>query len=188
MTKTADSAEGVLAWEVLRRLPEYREAWERAAAGRAPALEPGPFRIRVQAEADLGAARFEMLAWEDPSGADGDSLPFWRQQRMIEGRPDPSAPPLAGMAAEGASVDGLRLRSGGLVVRVRAGGAAVQVLVADPGPFPDGAGIAVTLPFGLGMPYRAQRLVDFWTASGRAAPRTGRGRRDWRTGRSGFWR
>ncbi len=175
---------GVLAWEVLRRLPEYREAWEREAE-RAPVPEPGPFPVRVQAEADLAAAGFELLAWEDPFVADGATLPFWRQQRMLEGAADPCAPPLAAMAAEGATIDGLRLRSGGLVVRIRCGGAAVRVLVVGAGPFPDGAGIAVSLPFGLRMPHRAQRLLDFWGAAGRTAPRTGRGRRDWGTGRSG---
>lgn len=82
------AGDGVLAWRVLRHVGDYGDAWRRhGAAGPARALEPGPFRIHVQAEADLEAARFEMLAWEDPFAADGPASPFWRQDGMIEGFP-----------------------------------------------------------------------------------------------------
>ncbi|MYA88236.1 MAG: hypothetical protein F4X97_07260 [Boseongicola sp. SB0662_bin_57] len=74
MTGTGD---GVLAWKVLRRVPECREAW--SVHGTAHGLEPGPFRIRVQAEADLEAARFGLLAWKDPWAEDGPASPFWWQ-------------------------------------------------------------------------------------------------------------
>ena len=70
MTETGDRA---LAWMVLRQIGGYREAWDRhaAAAGLSGALKPGPFRIRLQTEADLQAERFGMLAWADPEKADG---------------------------------------------------------------------------------------------------------------------
>ena len=173
-----EDRDGALAWAVLRRVAEYRDAWagHAAASGASAPPEPGPFPIRVQAEADLEAAGFEMLAWEDPFTAEGPLTPFWRQRRMPEAVPDLSAPPLAALAAEGGSVEGLRLLDGGLVLKVEHGGAAVQVCFREPGPLPDGAGVSVLLPFGLGMPHAMRRMLDFWSVSGRTAPRNGNGR------------
>ena len=172
-----ETGDGALAWAVLRRTADYREAWATHAAGSgaSAAPEPGPFPIRVQAEADLGAARFEMLAWEDPFAADGPLTPFWCQSGMPEAVPDLSAPPLAELAAEGGSVEGLRLLGGGLVLKVERAGAAVQVRLPDAGRFPDGAGLSVMHRFGLRMPHSMRRMLDFWNVSGRAAPGKGRG-------------
>ena len=182
---TGRAGDGVLAWKVLRRVGEYREAWDRHAAGHACAPdEPGPFRIRVQSEIDRAAARFGLLAWEDPRREWGPSSPFWLEDGMPEGVIYPGAEPLAAMA-DGGFVEGLRLHSGGLVVKVECRGAAVQVLVRGGGPFPDGAGLSVMHGFGLRMPHSIGRLVEFWSVAGRAAPREGRGRGDGRSGRSG---
>ena len=186
--RTGDG-DAVLAWRVLRRVGGYVEAWElHGAAGAARALEPGPFPIRVQAEADMEAARFELLAWEDPHDADGPASPFWRQDGMPEGVLDPEAPPLAAIAGEGASVEGLRLLCGDLVVRIEWRGAALQVRLRDAARFPDDGGICIGHAFGLRMPHAMRRMVDFWNAAGRQGPRTGRARRDGRTGSSGCWR
>ena len=63
----AEAGDGAFAWAVLGRTAECRAAWARlGAAGPAREHEPGPFPIRVQAVADIDAARFELLAWEDP--------------------------------------------------------------------------------------------------------------------------
>ena len=174
----AEDGDGALAWAVLRRTGEYRDAWARHAAdaGASVPPEPGPFPIRLQTEADLEAARFEMLAWEDPFAAEGPLTPFWRQRRMPEAVPDPSAPPLAGLAEEGGSVEGLRVLDGGLVLKAEHGAAAVQVRLRDVGRLPDGAGISVLLPFGLRMPHAMRRMLDFWSIAGRTAPRNGIGR------------
>ena len=170
-----ESGDGVLAWMVLRRVGEYGEVWRRHAAG-AGAPEPGPFRIRVQMEADLEADRFEMLAWEDPWKADGPVSPFWRQDGMPEGLLEPGAPPLAALVGDGGSVEGLRLLGGGLVLKIEYGGAAVQILLSGVGRFPEDGGILIKHPFGLHMPQSVRRLLDFWRVAGRPAPRNGRGR------------
>ena len=180
-----ETGDGLLAWRMLRLVGEYREAWARHSAGPPPALEPGPFRIRVQAEADLEAARFELLAWEDPHDADGRTAPFWDLDGMPEGFLDPKAEPPAEMVAEGASVEGLRLICGDLVVRIEWRGAAVQIRVRDAARFPDDCGIAVLHGFGLRMPHPVRRMVDFWNATGRPGPRKGRDRRAGTSGRSG---
>ena len=82
-----ETGDGVLAWEALRRIEEYEEAWERyGAGGPAHLLEPGPFRIRIQTDADLEAGRFELLAWENPRKPDRPASGFWREdERRIPG-------------------------------------------------------------------------------------------------------
>lgn len=173
-----ETGDGALAWMVLRQVGDYREAWRRhaAAAGASAAPEPGPFPIRIQTAADLEAERFEMLAWEDPLRADGPVSAFWRQDGMPEGVLAPDARPLVELAGDGGSVEGLRLLGGDLVLKIEYGGAAVQIRLAKVGRFPGDGGIAVRHPFGLRMPLSVRRLLDFWSAAGRPAPREGQGR------------
>ncbi len=175
---TTETGDGALAWMVLRQVGEYREAWRRhaAAAGVSAAPEPGPFRIRVQTEADLEADRFEMLAWEDPGKADGPASCFWRQEGMPEGQLEPGAEPLLALVGEHGSVEGLRLLGGDLVLKIECGGAAVQVRLGDVARFPDDGGISIRHPFGLRVPLSVRHLLDFWSVAGRPAPRNGKGR------------
>ena len=79
-----------------------------------PVFEPGPFPIRLQTAADLEAVRFDLLAWADPHRADGTASPFWVQSEMVEAVPEPDAEPLvAQVAADGGSLEGLRLANSG---------------------------------------------------------------------------
>ena len=179
------AGDGALAWRVLRQVDGYVEAWDRhAARARARALEPGPFRILVQADCDIEAARFELLAWEDPSGP---GPPFWLQDGMTEALLKPDAMPLAAIPGEGGTVEGLRLLSGDLVVRIGAGAASVQVRVRDAPRVPDDGGLSVLHDFGLRMPRSMRRMNDFWSAAGVTSPRSGRVRRETASGRTGSW-
>ena len=173
-----ETGDGVLAWMVLRQVGDYGEAWRRHAvgAGASAVAEPGPFRIRVQTEADLEADRFEMLAWENPLKGRGPASPFWRQHGMPEGLLEPGARPLAALVGDRGSVEGLRLLGGGLVLKIEYGGAAVQILLSGVGRFPQDGGIAIKHTFGLRVPLSVQRLLDFWSVAGRPAPRKGKGR------------
>ena len=54
-------------WQSLRSNPDYRVEW-RAHGGAALPPAPAPFLLRAQSEADLMAARWGLLAWEDPPG------------------------------------------------------------------------------------------------------------------------
>ena len=171
----AKAGDGVLAWSVLRKVADYEEAWLRHGADATESeAEPGPFRIRVQTEVDLEARRFELLAWQDPFRDGGASSPFWLGG-MVDGSLDPGAEPLAAMAGDGASIEGLRLLGGALVLKVECGGAAVQVRLRDAGRFPEGGGVAVSHSFGLRLPHTMDRLLDFWSVVGRPAPRDGTG-------------
>ena len=162
---------------VLRQVDEYREAWDRhAAGGVSVAAEPGPFRIHVPTEADLEAEWFEMLAWEDPRKVDGPVSAFWRQVGTPEGVLEPGAEPLVGLVGGRGSVEGLRLLDGNLVLKIECGGAAVQVRLRNLARFPDDGGISVKHAFGLRIPLSVGRLLDFWRVAGLPAPRNGRGR------------
>ena len=68
------AGDAALAWAYLSRSPDYRTAW--SASARAPAYEAGPIPLRVQSARDLGAARFALLAREDPDRPDAVVSPF----------------------------------------------------------------------------------------------------------------
>lgn len=173
-----ETGNGVVAWLFLRKVEEYEAEWREhgPSAGASARLEPGPFPIRVQTEIDLAAARFDLLAWENPWRDDGPVSPFWVQSGMLKGLLDPDAKPVMAMVAEGGSVEGLRLLCGDLVLKVEYRGAVVQVRVRGVGRFPDDGAVSVNLPFGLRVPHSARRILDFWSAAGRPVPRNGTGR------------
>ena len=127
--------DGVRAWQILRLLPAYRYAWRRLRPQ--PGLpERAPFPIRLQTAIDLAAARFGLLAWEDPYTEWGPISPFWAVVPMVPAVAGPQAAPLAGAAsAPGLSVAGLRLTDGSLVLKLERGGAAVQFRVEAGGGF-----------------------------------------------------
>ena len=153
-----ETGDGVLAWAVLRQVGEYREAWHSHAAGASASQEPGPFRIRIQTEADLEADRFEMLAWENPFAEDGPASSFWRQDGMPEGVLEAGATPLVVLVGDDGSVEGLRLLNGDLVLKIEFAGAALQVRLGNVGRFPDNGRISVKHPFGLRVPLSVRRL------------------------------
>ena len=117
--------DGARAWQILRRLPAYRAAWRRRLPQ--PGLpERAPFPVRLQTAVDLVAARFGILAWEDPFAPDGPASPFWVDTPMVPAAVGPKATPLTGDAtAPGVSVAGLRLIDGSLVLKLECGGASV---------------------------------------------------------------
>ena len=136
--RTEDAAR---AWQILRRIPSYRNAWRRSLPQ--PGLpERAPFPVRLQTAADLAAARFGLHAWEDPFAEDGPASPFWHVVApMLPAAADPRATPLNGAAADGLSVAGLRLIDGSLVVKLENGAAAMQLAIERGGGFGPGDGV-----------------------------------------------
>ena len=123
-------------WTALRYNRAYVADW-RAHAGGPPPLEPAPFRLRMQTRADLEAARWGLLAWEDPAVGMAAS-PFWVDAQMPRGRfkePDDAdpTPTLVMLDEAGATLTGLRLADGGLVLRIARGRKSGQVRLADAG-------------------------------------------------------
>ena len=133
--------DGARAWRVLRLIPAYRNAWLRRRP--LPGLpERGPFPVRLQTPGDLAAARFGLLAWEDPFAEDGPASPFWAVAPMAPAAAGPRATPLTGDAASpGLSAAGLRLTEGSLVLKLENGCAAVQFMVGPGGGFGPSDGV-----------------------------------------------
>ena len=147
------------AWEFLRRNPAYIEA-EDKTAGPAPG-EPAPFPMRVQTGADLEAAQWGLLAWQDPAAGDRPSSPFWRDAPMLAAAPARGAPPLAEVLnAPGWRLSGLRLADGGAVVKVEHGRAAAQLMIEDG--FDPADGIEVRLPVALDLRTPLLEAASLW--------------------------
>ena len=135
--------DAALAWAYLSRSDEYRAAW--VASAQAPEYEVGPIPLRIQNEHDLEAARFALLAWKDPDGTDGAASPFWTEAPMLSGDFVTDARPLLPLlAAAGVRIEGLRLGTGELVLKVERGDEVAQVRIENPGPFPAEAGLALS--------------------------------------------
>ena len=99
----------VRAWRFIRASKAYRYAWRRRRP-QPGLLEPGPFEIRWQTEADAGALHWGLLAWADPYADAGPASPYWAGSAMPDGRVERDAAPLAALAAaDEAGLTGLRV-------------------------------------------------------------------------------
>ena len=139
----------VSAWRILKQHPCYREAWL-AVADRTsgPAGEPIP--IRRQTEADLEAASWGLLAWEDPFADGGPASPFWADAPMVEGkqgrRETSSFASL--VRRQGGGVSGLLLRDGAMILKVERNDVAGQVRIEDGAVFDPAGSLGLFLPWG----------------------------------------
>ena len=130
--------------------------------------EPAPFALRLQGATDLAAARFGLLAWQNPFARDGPASAFWTEASMADAMAVPDAVPLVGMAAAGeAEVAGLRTGDGTLVLKIERYGAAMQVRIRGGGAFPENGGLALLR--------EVVRIEDLWNGFAVPAPRSGRG-------------
>lgn len=155
---------GTRAWRFLKPNPQYVEEWTAVADG-LPATQAGPIPMRRQTEADLNAARWGLLAWQDPLAEDGTKSPFWTDVAMLEALPAPETPPLSELlSAPGVRLSGLRLLDGAVVVKVEQGEAAVQLRIAEA--FEPEDGVALRLPVDLDLSVRLRRAADLWPIAG----------------------
>ena len=129
----------------LRSNPDYRAGWK-AHVSTAPALEPAPFPLRVQSEADLMAARWGLLAWEDPR-VRNRTTPFRSDVPMLMAKAvEPEGPDCAALRdlvrESAAAFTGLRLRDGTVVLKAERWRRAEQVRVTNSEDFdPAGSGL-----------------------------------------------
>ena len=156
--------DGVRAWRFIRASRDYRKAWLRRVPP--PGLpEPAPFPVRLQTAVDLAALEWGMHAWENPYAEDGPLAPFWARAAMPDGMVAPGAAPFARVAAAGnASLSGLRLGDGALILRIERNAAAAQVRIPDGAAFPEDGGLLLVR--------EVAQIEDVW--SGIPAPRSGR--------------
>ena len=137
------------AWKRLRESPDYVSDWD-ASAG-LTAREAPPRAFRRQTEADLKAARWGLLAWEDPHHPQAAEL-FWADPVMVEARVARSARHAwrTLVLDSGASYAGLRLLDGALVLKVWCGRETGQVRIIDGAAFnPATSGLEVATGHGV---------------------------------------
>ena len=138
------------AWQRLMENPDYVADWR--AHADPTVREAPPHVFRRQTEADLAAARWNLLAWEDPHHPQW-AAPFRTDVPTVEARvAEPwrdgrhSWPRL--LRGAGARYSGLRLLDGRLVLRVTRGRETGQIAVIDGAAFD---------PAQSGLKVRAQR-------------------------------
>ena len=140
MARQVRGWDAVRAWRFIRASRAYRTAWaKRRHLSGLP--ERAPFPVCLQTAADLAVAAWGMAAFEDPH-AERSLAPFWTQAGVIDGRVAPDAPPLARLAAEGgATLSGLRLGDGALMLRIERQRRSVQVRLPGGTVFPENGGL-----------------------------------------------
>ena len=163
MAKAAEIRGPVGDWHALRANSDYRAHWRKRGVA-ASVVESGGFMLRLQNEADLDAARWDLLAWEDPQERSGFK-PFWIDEGMLEGsvvEPGGSAPPLMAEArAIGISVSGLGLLDGALVLKVRRWRRVEQIRVPEGGSFDmERSALQLRWPLQLSPPAELPRLMN----------------------------
>ena len=165
MTEAPEERSGYRLWQPLRSNPEYRTDW-RAHGNAAVQLEPAPFPLRVQSQADFLAARWGLLAWEDPRVRNRSS-PFWADVPMLRARAveagEKDAPALRDLVRESAAAfTGLRLRDGSVVLKAERRRRVEQVRVVNSDAFdPNRDGLMLVTDLGLKPPSDWDRLTNF---------------------------
>ncbi|MDE0407758.1 MAG: hypothetical protein OXN81_07840 [Alphaproteobacteria bacterium] len=164
---------GARAWRFLKRNPRYIVEWWMSAAG-VPPPRGKPLPIRTQTQEDLKAARWGLLAWEDPLEDDGPASPFWRDAPVLDAIPVPGAPGVGDLDNEpGWRLSGLRLADGPVVLKVERGDAAVQMRIADGAGFDPAGGIEVRWRAVLDLRTRLRRAADLWPIAAAAPKKAG---------------
>ena len=149
MTTKGEGRDPGRAWRRLRENPDYVADW-RASAG--PTVrEAPPHAFRRQTQADLKAARWNLLAWENPWHPQWAEL-FWAGVAIVEARvaePGEHAWPRLRRRA-GATFTDLRLLDGALVLKVWRGHETGQIRVIDGAAFdPAHSGLEVAMRQGV---------------------------------------
>ena len=117
----------------LRSDPDYRADWREHGAP-ASFVEASAYPLGMQTEADLKAARWGLLTWEDPR-ARSRFAPFWIDEGMVEAvavKPEKPGNAVAEMLREtGTTLTGLGLRDGSLVLKLKRGRRVEQIRMVD---------------------------------------------------------
>ena len=158
MTSRALGGDRERGWRRLRENPDYVADWRENAA---PTVrEAPPHAFRRQTQADLEAARWNLLAWEDPHHLQWAEL-FWTDVAMVEARvAEPGAHAWRCLVLRaGATFTGLRLLDGALVLKVWRGHETAQLRIIDGAAFdPARSGLEVAVREAVGARRRWVRV------------------------------
>ena len=164
MTTRARRWDPERSWRRLREDPDYVSDW-RASAG-PTVCEAPPYAFRRQTEADIEAARWKLLAWENPRHPQWAEL-FRADVAMVEVRVVVSGAHARRclLRRAGATFTGLRLLDGALVLKVSRGRETGQIRVLD-GAGTQGTGPAANRP----PPHRGFTHASRGPGDGRSRP------------------
>ena len=147
-------------WHALRSDHDYRADW-RAHGGAPSVAGSAGFVLRAQRDADLKAARWGLLAWEDPRERSAFK-PFWIDEKMLVAvivEPGDTVGMLA--RATGMRVSGLRLLDGALVLKVKRWRRVEQIRVLEGESFdPEQSALQLRYPFDGFPPAATCRLCN----------------------------
>ena len=127
--------------------------------------------MRAQTDADLKAAQWGLLAWEDPRER-SKFKPFWIDEQMLMAVVVEPGDPMGEIArATGMSVSGLRLLDGALVLKVHRGRRVEQIRVSEGDSFDlERTALELRCPFDGLPPTATPRL---WNLAAIMTPRKG---------------
>lgn len=169
------------AWDFLQRNPAYIVDWWKTAAGIPPA-QGEPFPVHRRTAVDEAAARWGLLAWEDPLAERGPASPFWTVAPTLELVPSRGNRFFLELLDEPeVRLSAVSIEPGPVIVKVEKGDAATQLLIEDGSCFDAGGAYALTLRGPLRLPVRLRRAADLWPLE---APKANSRVRGWRTGSS----
>lgn len=145
-------------WHALRSDRDYKADW-RAHGGAPSVTASAGFALRVQCDADLKAARWGLLAWEDPRERSAFK-PFWIDRKMLVAEVVEPGDTVGALArATGMQVSALRLLDGALVLKVRRGRRVEQIRLPEGKSFdPERSALQLAYPFDGFPPTTAPRL------------------------------
>jgi len=151
------------AWEFLRRNPKYRSDWSRLHKGKRLALDQ-PFALLRQEALDQKAAKWGLLAFEDPDIPSLRALPFWAigpilEAEIINHGNDPLLPLLS---KTGTRVSGLQLLGGALILTLEKNNQSLQLWLRDGRSFDETSNVALRLPVNVAFPIQIARCLNFW--------------------------
>ncbi len=154
------------AWDFLQRNPVYIVEWWKTAAGIPPA-QGEPFPVHRRTAVDEAAARWGLLAWEDPLAERGPASPFWTVAPTLELVPSRGNRFFLELLDEpGVRLSAVSIEPGPVIVKVEKGDAAMQLLIADGSCFDAGGAYALVLRGPLRLPARLRRAADLWPLEG----------------------
>ena len=161
------------AWEFLLRNPKYK-----AEARSCPTfIEPKKDKISnsfyEQLPSDLAAHNWGLLAFKDPEMPVYAGTPFWSALPTIEAEiAQHGQPALIPMFSKvGASISGLLLLNGNLILKIKHGGRTVQIRIKDGRSFSQNSGLVIRLPVALNLPVQLSRSIDLWNIATGYSPK-----------------
>ncbi len=162
MTSTDKTA--IIAWEFLRRSPEYKADVKSLPAYAKSKIEHDFNSFHEQQPSDLAARKWGLFAFAYPERLACKGVPFWSAQPTIDAEiaqhGEPALMPMLSMA--GAEISGLLLLNGDLILKVEHEDRSVQMQIKDGRSFNQNSGLVLRLPVALKLPVQLSRSVDLW--------------------------